>query len=74
MTRHLVIMVALSALTVFFVKQIHNILYILGYVQAVFATALNDILPQFTITKLISQIVILILIPIMIGVIAPLLY
>lgn len=74
MIRHLSIMVVLSALAVFFVKQIHNILYILGYMQAVLATALNNILPQFTITRSISHILILILIPIVIGVIVPLLY
>lgn len=74
MIRHLLIIAVLSALAVFFVKQIHNVLYVLGYMQAVLATALSNILPQFTLTKLISQTFILILIPVSIGVIVPLLY
>ena len=74
MTKHLLIMAIFSVLAVYFVKQIDSILYGLGYAQAFLTTGLSSLLPQSSLTRLISEVVILLIIPIVIGLIIPFVY
>ncbi|MCK4609150.1 MAG: hypothetical protein KAT71_06690 [Gammaproteobacteria bacterium] len=72
--KQLLIMLVLTIAAVFCVSQLGSILSAIGYAQAFLAAELIRILPKFIFTHVISEVVALMIIPIIFGIIIPFFY
>jgi hypothetical protein len=67
MVKQFVLIIILSAVAVYFMKEFTAVLIFLGHAQTFLVNKINTILPATAIYKLISQAVVVIIVPIIIG-------